>query len=169
MAADPFTIYTSQLVNASGIITDNGKFVLNTSDEFNNNGGYDSIIVNVDFSDLTPDPETTSPGYFIRAELQTSDNEGNWFPIGHMFEPVRRPEQGLKHIIVIQPNTFNINEGFPTDIFDGQNVVSRISRQQGALGVDFRTVVSAIETKQGTANALESFKLSIYGERYNHA
>ena len=110
MAADPFTIYTDETIDNS-LITGNGKFTVKTSNSFNNTSSYNSISVIVEFSDLVPDPENISTNYSLRAVVETSDDQGHWWPIGAQFEPLRRLSQGARQIIVIQPNIFNIDEG----------------------------------------------------------
>ena len=166
MASDPFTIYNNQVFDNTNV-TNNGKFVLDTSSDYNNTGSYNSIRAIGEFSSLTPDPDTNNTNYAIRFVVESSDDSGHWFPIGAMFEPIRHLGGGSRHIIIVQPNIFNIDEGVPVDDWDGQNVTTRISRQQGSLGVDYRVKLEIVESKYGTADAFSSLNITLFGERYN--
>jgi hypothetical protein len=176
MAVEPFTIYPGGKLFTEAMIaekiTGNGKFILEASDAFPNSQAKTSIFVDVDYRDILPDPNTSQPGWSLRAIVESSNGENGgtrvWHPIGVQFEPLRHPSQGTRQIIYIQPDILNLDEGVPVDVWDGQGVAQRINRQQGSLGVDFRVVIEVIETKFGTADALKGLRLWVGGERYNH-
>jgi len=168
MATVPFSIVSNHVVGNSAV-TGNGKFTIYQSPTFANSGSYDSIMLNIVFQSLKPDPPV-SPGYSLLATIESSDSENppKWFPIAAMFEPVRRLQQGPRHVLVVQPNIYNFFEGAPVDYYDGQSVTTRISRQQGILGDNYRVILHIVETKYGTSDAFEEVTLDIYGQRYNH-
>lgn len=168
MATYPFTIYTGNTILMNSVVNSNGKFIVNISPTISNpsNEETNSIVLDVLFSNFSPDPETTVPGWSIRAVVESSNGAGLWRPVGVQFEPLRNPAQGSRQIIIIQPNIINFDEGIPIDVWDGEAVSSRINRQQGILGNDFRVVLEVIETKYGTLDALQSFNVRMTGERY---
>jgi len=163
----PFNIYTDHVCPVSQKITSNGSFVVDITTPINNVGNNNSITVHITFKDLVPHEEAGSPGWNILAVLETSDGSGHWSPIGQMFDPIRFLTQGAHNVITVQPNVFNIHEGVPIDIWDGTKTVSRISRQQGILGEDFRLKFIVHETKFGTSDALQSFTVDVVGIRYD--
>jgi hypothetical protein len=170
MSVDPFTIYnnTGELISMAGQVTGNGKFTVRTTASQNNNTARDSILVDVSFSDFILNGGT-SPGWSVRCVLESSDGNGNWHRVGAMFEPLRSIEQGARNLVVVQPNIINFDEGIPIDEWDGQAVAYRIHRQQGVLGQDYRFRFEVIETKFATPDALVSFKVKLFGQRYSHA
>jgi hypothetical protein len=85
-----------------------------------------------------------------------------------MFEPHNPASPTDRHIVIIQPNIFNIDEGVPVDLFDGVGNVTRVSRQQGVIGGDFRIITEVSDSLAGTSNALQSFDIELFGEYYNH-
>lgn len=166
MAADPFVLWNNHVLDNTPI-TGNGQFELGVTNPENNNGGYNSIFLHMEFMDILPDQDALNPFYWINVQLETGDNAGNWWPIGHMFEPFRFAHNGTKNIIVVQPNIFNIDEGVPIALWDGIAVSQLISRQQGILGVNFRVRFLIREEKYGEPNAFQSMKVNVFGERYN--
>lgn len=169
MPSEPFTIYTGKYVNVSQVVTSNNKFIVDVTPTVQNpdNQTCNSILLDLEYSGFTPNPDTTSPGWKIRAVIESSNGSGSWHPIGVQFEPLQHPSQGARQIIIIQPNIINFDEGIPVDVWDGQAVATRINRQQGVLGIDFRVVLEVIETKYGTLDALQGFTVKMIGERYN--
>ena len=170
MASDPFTIAINQVVAMTAIpVTGNGKFLAFVSTPTNHTQSKNSFRLHAQFNGFLPDPLAVgaSPGWSLRAVVESSDGQGHWFPIATQFEPLRNPLQGSTQIMVVQPTIFNPDEGIPVDVWDGQAVVARVNRQQGVLGIDFRVKVELIETRYGTADALQSFTLSLFGDRYD--
>lgn len=165
----PFTIYSNHVCDVTQTITSNGSFEVDITDGFSNSGGYNSITAHIRFKATTPHEEVGSPGWNILAIIESSDGSGTWNPIGQMMDPIRFLTQGAHNVITVQPNIFNIHEGVPIDIWDGTKTVTRISRQQGILGDDYRIKIIVHETKFGTSDALQSFTVDITGIRYNYA
>lgn len=168
MATQPFTIYSSKTILVSNIVNANGKFVVDISPEFTNpdNEGCNSILLDIEFSNFLPDPDTNPPNWKIKATIESSNGAGLWRPVGSQFEPLSHPSQGPRQIIIVQPDIVNFDEGIPIDDWDGAAVVARRSRQQGILGNDFRVVLSVLENNYGNLNALQSFTVKMIGERY---
>lgn len=169
MPSEPFTIYTGKFINVSQLVTANGKYIADISVPITNpdNQATNSILLDVDYSGFSPNPDTTSPGWSLRVIIESSNGSSMWHPIGVQFDPLRHPSQGTRQIIIVQPNIINFDEGIPIDVWDGQAVSTRINRQQGVLGIDFRVVLELIETKHGTLDALQGFTVKMIGERYN--
>ena len=86
MAVDPILIYQDETIDVTQTITGNGKFVVRISPEITNTGGYNSITVTINYKEMVPDQETTSPGYRILGILESKSN-GLWFPIAYQFVP----------------------------------------------------------------------------------
>jgi len=174
MASDPFTVWTNEQIVLNGsplIVTGNGKFIAKTSAKSNNTQAKNAILLDVTFSDfvLVGGGNPSLGGWGLRAVVECSDgsNPGNWRRVGAMFEPLRDPAQGTRQLIIAQPNINNPNEGIPQDEWDGSSVTYRIHRQQGILGVDFRVLIEVSESKHGLPDALQSFKVTAFGERYD--
>ena len=167
-----FTFYqgpTKQTVSSiDTIVTETDKvFPVLTSPVNSNNNDRNSINVNLVFSNIVPDPElATAKGWKIGANVEL-EGEGWFVPVGGLFAPLQDPGQGLRHVIIIQPNVFNINEGTPLDIFDTAGGITRISRQQGIIGTSFRVSLEVSDQFAGTSDALQSFDVEIFGELYN--
>lgn len=176
MALVPFTIYqgaSKKTVSVSGIVTAPGTlYTVDTSPVVANSTGLDSIHLNVLFSNILPDPEqATQKGWRIRAVIETegAGNPPNWWnPVGHMFEPLGDPGQGLRHVVVIQPNLVNLFEGVPLDLSDPLGNITRLSKQQGVLLTDFRVRLEVSDQFAGGLGALESFDVEIFGDMYDH-
>lgn len=163
-----FQLYDNHLCDVSGVITANGKFNVLTGVPQANSQGNSAIAVVIDYASMTPDPETTSPGYKILTQIQYETAPGAWVALGHQYEPFRFSFQGAQHKIEVAPNVLNTFPGVPIDVWDGTGVVTRISSQQGHLpGVSWRVVMTVEETKFGTPDALQSFVVSMSGERYD--
>lgn len=176
MALNPFTFYegaTKQSVTGvDTTVTESGKvFPVDTTPLQNNNNGLDSVILNIKITNIVPDPVTaTAAGWRIRCVVE-SQGEGNpaWFlPVGSMFESHAPASPEDRHVIIVQPNIFNIDEGVPLDLFDGAGNITRISRQQGIIATDFRVITEVSDQFAGTADALQSFDLELFGEYYDH-
>lgn len=168
MAAEPFSIWSGQLVTTSGLITSNqGIFTLLASVAQANQLSKSSILVDVTYYDFVYASSPAVPGWGLRCIIESQIN-GLWRPVGVQFEPLRDPAQGSRQQIIIQPNIVNFDEGIPIDVWNGLQVASRINRQQGILGGGaWRIVIQGFDSKFGTSEALTSFKVDLVGERYD--
>lgn len=181
VATSPFTMYqgaTKKTVSGidSVVINNVNAFVVDTSPTIQNSSGLDSVLCNLRFSNFVPDPVTaTAAGWKINGSIET-EGEGDppWLiPVGSMFAPqqpgsVVTEFSEYPHIITVQPNIFNIDEGVPLNIFDAAGQLTAISRQQGILGNSFSVVLTVKDFFAGTADALQSFDVEIFGRYYNH-
>jgi hypothetical protein len=175
MATSPVVLLSNYTVDVTQTINANGSFQVYTGPDKGNTGGHNSIILTVQYKNIIPDPDTTSPGYKIRCQLQGQVDESllgvgpadGWRVVGHQFDPYRFPFQGTTHVIEVQPNLFNPFPAVTVDVFDGSGVTERRSSQQGLLSDTFRIVFYVEETKYGTTNALQSFDVDVIGEKYN--
>lgn len=158
MAAQSFTLASNVTVNNS-VITGNGAFTVWTSSTINNNNGIQSLRVIIDYYD--PSPVDVS----ITAIIE-SEQSGNWFPIAYQFSPFVNIGNGKQRIIILQPNISADNSGIDDDIYVGNIVLARVSRQQGKVGSSFRIRLVVNEQNYGVA-AFQSIKVNIYGELFD--
>lgn len=160
------SLLNNQLLNNSGV-TGNGQFHLFTSNPVSNSNDRNSLRVVVDYSNNVPDPESTPIAYNLVAIVESSDGQGNWYPLNYQFQPFVKEEQGKKHILTLEPGIFNLDEGVASTVYDGVKNVAVESRKQGHLSDDFRICIILNENGFGSPGAFQSVNVTIHYEIYN--
>lgn len=162
MAVSQFSLNNQANININNqAISGNGSFDVYTSSEVNNNNNLPSLRVILEYSDPVPNTFIN-----ITAVIESEQN-GSWFPIAYQFNPFTDMGNGPKRIIILQPNISAADAGIDDDLYVGNAVIARTSRQQGKVGSKFRVRFVVYENNHGTAQAFQSIKVKVYGELFD--
>jgi hypothetical protein len=159
MAFQEFTLATNlTLTNVN--VTGNGVFTLWTSQNINNNNNLPGCRLIVDYSN--PSPSDIA----VTAVLESNRN-GMWFPLAYQFNPFNNIDNGPQRIIFLTPTTDSDNSGIDDDVYVGNAVIARISRQQGRCSSSMRVRLILNENNYGNQYAFQSVRVSVYGELFD--
>lgn len=159
MATQAFSLANNLVLNNSGI-TGNGVFTIWTSSNISNNNNLYGMRLIVEYSN--PLPTSVSVTAVVEA-LQS----GMWFPVAYQFNSFNNMDNGPQRILLLLPNISSDNAGIDDDMYVGNSVIARISRQQGKAGATMRVRLIAQENSYGTGSQFESIKVSMYGELFD--
>ena len=159
MATQAFSLANNLTITNAGI-TDNGVFTVWTSSNISNNNNLYGLRLVIDYAN--PNPTDVS----ITAIVEASQ-AGMWFPVAYQFNPFNNIDNGPQRIILVLPNTSSDSAGIDDDMYVGNSVIARISRQQGKAGSTMRVRLVAQENNYGLSNQFQSVKVSIYGELFD--
>lgn len=148
-------------------VTENGQYNLYSSNAINNPTDANSLRVVVEYKNNLPDPESTVVKYNLVTIVESSDSQGNWYPLHYQYQPFVKEEAGGKHILVLEPSMFTFDEGVPSSIYDGVKNIAIESKKQGRLSDDFRICVFLNENGYGEPGAFQSVDVSLHYEIYN--
>lgn len=173
MASDPFTIWTDEVLTPpvdpapeAGVPYDLGV----TPTQENSPTHRDSITVNIDYKAFVPNVEDGLPPFRIGAVLEALNAQGEWVAIGYQFSNICRGSQPPLRSIRVQPDMSDFNAGVDDSVYPVDREIARISRQQGFLPDNgWRVRIICTDQDPQGANGLQSVKVSISGERYDHA
>lgn len=102
--------------------------------EIDNGSGtvFDSIKIDISYSDLQPSGVLGS--FFIGCMLETKDENNVWqFTPLTQFSAVRKSDQPLSRVLIMQPNIDTFNLGVDDSLYPLDREVCRVSRVQGTL------------------------------------
>lgn len=168
MANENFTIWTNQTFTNSGI-TGNGTFDLAISGTQSNTIGLKSLRLVCEY--VSASPSSNLRNFDLLCLIDSSNGlsgaSKKWFPMAYHFEPFRRDNKGMIRNILMQPDMVVIDVGIDDVLQVGGDSVSRISRQQGKLGPEFRVRLSLTEFDFGGPGAFQSVTVNVYGEKFD--
>lgn len=166
MGQTSFVLLTNQEITNSAI-SGNGRTTIYTSSTQLNPGGFQSLRLIVEYVNPIPLDGGSIPITYTLNTIVESLNGIHWYPIAYQFESFSNPDNGLKRIIVLQPNMNTFDAGIDDVVYVGGAAEARISRQQGKVGSSFRVRIICNETGFGGAGAFQSATISICGELYD--
>lgn len=173
MGQESFSLWDEVVIDTTGLtIVANEPVVLASSGQIENGPtARTSLLVELNYEDITPDVTDGAPSFTIGAIVEVQDVDGHWSPIMYQFSPVRNSEDPAKRIMRMQPNISDFNTGIDDSVYPVDREIARISRQQGFLpdGKDFRVCLLLVEKDPGGPNSFQSVKMSATGTRYDHA
>ncbi len=168
MGSEAITFWgTPQEILASNLNIVAGKeMTVLTSPVLENISGtqYNSIKINIDYSELVPN----FGQFFVGALLEAKNLAGDYDPICYQFSALRSSTQAQKRIMILQPDMDTFNLGIDDIVFPADEETARISRGQGVLPVsDYRLRIVLTDKDPLGASPFVSVKLIATGEKYN--
>jgi hypothetical protein len=149
------------------LVPGNGTHTLWTSATQSNNTGLESMRIVIDYKEVLPAwPPASSVSYALALVIEALHNSDEWFPVAYQFEPFNYVENSRQREIYVDPSISDFNAGIDDIMYLGGKTIARISRQQGRVGLSWRARLICVENNHGSGEALQSAKISIYGEIY---
>lgn len=146
-------------------VTDNGTFVLYESPKIDRPNSDRGLEVVVTYKNPVPDPETGGTNFRIACELETEDNQGNWYPFHTQFQSFFKPEvQGGQqvHTLRVDPSIFLLDKGVVNLIPNPDGTSANIeSLKQGIAPDDFRIKILVSENGFGGLKPFQSVDVTV--------
>ena len=166
MGASAFTFWDGEVIPTptSPALVPGVRTLLATAPEISNTDGKPALSVVITYDSVTPD--VIIPPWYLSVLVEGQDAAGNWKTIARQFTDFRHSGQGTERPVIMHPNLSTFDTGFDDVEFSADEIIGRISRQQGTLpATKFRARLFIKDNDPTGTHRFVSVTLSAHGER----